>query len=462
MHFCRILLLISTVVLISVSFATSVQTVRAQTCDTDGGRAELLGDMGGLRPFLSSHGISFGLSETDEALGNATGGLRRGVEYDGITTMTLELDTDKAFGWKGGDLFMSALQIHGRNLGADNLDSLQAASNIEADRTTRLWELWFQQMFWNGKGSVKIGRQDLSEEFLVSRCCSIFMNSAMGWPALPAADLYAGGPVYPLSSLGMRLALQSGRLSFQAGVFDDNPPGGPFDDDSQLRDGEASGTRFNLTTGALVIGELGYAVELSPDRERSCKGGLQGLYKLGFWYDTGKFPQYDPAGLPEAGPANESTGFMHRGNFSLYGIADQTVWRQSGGPRSAAVFTHVMGAPSDRNLVDWSLTTGVNVFAPFSGRDSDTFGLGYGFAHLIQEAADFDGDTAFFTGAEYPVRGFEHFIEITYQYQATPWLIVQPDFQYILQPRAGISDPLHPSKEIGDELIIGVRTVVKF
>ncbi len=34
------------------------------------------------------------------------------------------------------------------------------------------------------------------------------------------------------------------------GVFDDNPPGGPFEDDSQTRGPEANGVRFSLNTGA--------------------------------------------------------------------------------------------------------------------------------------------------------------------------------------------------------------------
>src|SRR5271168_527967 len=43
----------------------------------------LLGNMGGLRPFLAQYGISLAVQETSEVLGNATGGTRTGVEYDG-------------------------------------------------------------------------------------------------------------------------------------------------------------------------------------------------------------------------------------------------------------------------------------------------------------------------------------------------------------------------------------------
>ena len=441
----------------------------AQTAPADGPaglweRANLLGDMDGLRTSLSSYGISIGLTETSEVLGNLTGGVRRGADYDGVTTMSLGLDTGKALHWSGGTFYISALQIHGRGINADNLDNLQTASNIEGDRATRLYDLWFQQAFPGGRADLKIGQQDVSEEFIVSRCCSLFLNSAMGWPALPAADLYAGGPVYPLSSPGVRLRLQPSRsLTFLGGVFDDNPPGGPFNDDSQLRGAEAAGVRFNLNTGALIIAELQY--DLSPVcNNGSNTGSLPGTYKLGAWYDTASFPDQrsDTTGLSLANPAGSGVARMHRGNFSIYGIADQMVWQKSGGPRSVSAFARIYGAPSDRNLVDWSLNAGVDLNAPLRGRKGDTFGIGYGWAHVSGRAAEIDRDTGFFTSAAYPVRTAEHFIELTYRYQVAPWCTVQPDLQYIINPGGGLPNPRNPSRRIGNELVFGLRTIVTF
>ncbi|MGH6979836.1 MAG: carbohydrate porin, partial [Stellaceae bacterium] len=127
----------------------------------------LLGDIGGLRPWLRNFGATLTITETSEALGNLSGGIRRGFEYDGLTTAIFQLDTQRAFGWDGGTFNASALQIHGRNLSADNLLSLQTASGIEAERTTRLWELWYQQKFMNGLIDVKIGQQSLDQEFMI-------------------------------------------------------------------------------------------------------------------------------------------------------------------------------------------------------------------------------------------------------------------------------------------------------
>jgi porin len=148
----------------------------------------LTGDMWGLRPLLSKYGISLAVSETSEVLGNVTGGIRQGFEYDGLTQIAVQLDTQQAFGWYGGTFRASALQIHGRNLSADNLLTLQTASGIEADPGARLWELWYQQKFLDeDRADVKIGQMSLDQEFIVRQnaWCSSIRCSAGRWCHLP-------------------------------------------------------------------------------------------------------------------------------------------------------------------------------------------------------------------------------------------------------------------------------------
>lgn len=86
-------------------------------------RDNLLGDMGGLRPWLGKYGVTFNLSETSEYLANLRGGLKTGGAYDGLTTFSLGVDTQKAFGLPGGTFNVSGLNIHGRDLSADYLDT---------------------------------------------------------------------------------------------------------------------------------------------------------------------------------------------------------------------------------------------------------------------------------------------------------------------------------------------------
>jgi porin len=85
-----------------------------------------------------------------------------------------------------------------------------------------------------------------------------------------------------------------------------------------------------------------------------------------------------------------------------------------------------------------------------------------GFAKVSGSDASLDRSTALYTGAYIPVRGSETFVEATYQYQATPWWQIQPDVQYVFTPGGGLANPSDPTKRIGNELIMGVRTNILF
>ena len=282
--------------------------------------------LGGLRTALGNVGITFGLQDINEVWGNVSGGIQRGADYDGVTLMSVGLDTQRAFGWEGGTINVSAWNIRGRSLSTDNLLNLQTVSGILAAPTTRLWEVWYQQSFLDGRFDVKLGQQSLDQEFMNSQYSGLFINTMMGWPMLPSADLYAGGPAYPLSSLGVRLRGQlGGGFTALGGVFQDNPPGGPFDADSQLLGSTRWGGNFNLRTGALFIAELQYALNQPGNGDMDYGNhttGLPGTYKLGVWVDTAPFPsqRFDNTGLSLADLSTTGVPQMLRNNFSIYGV----------------------------------------------------------------------------------------------------------------------------------------------
>ncbi len=61
-----------------------------------------------------------------------------------------------------------------------------------------------------------------------------------------------------------------------------------------------------------------------------------------------------------------------------------------------------------------------------------------------------------------PVRGGETYLEVTYQYQATPWWQLQPDLQYVFNPGGGVANPNAPNQQVGNELVLGLRTNILF
>ncbi|KND60343.1 Carbohydrate-selective porin [Candidatus Burkholderia verschuerenii] len=423
-------------------------------------RDTMLGDMGGVRPWLGQYGVTFQLTETSEYLANVRGGLDRGGAYDGVTTATLGLDTEKAFGLKGGQFNISALQIHGTNLSTRKLGTLNTASGIEADATTRLWEMWYQQSFLDKRVDVKIGQQSIDQEFIVSQYSATFINTMFGWPALPSYDMPSGGPAYPLSALGVRVRGKiTPSLTALAGVFDGDPLGN--------NPNNLSGTNFNLHNGTLFIGELQYAINQPSDDDTpgsKKSSGLPGTYKLGVWYNNNRFDdqRFDNTGLSLANPATTGVANAHHGNYSFYAVADQMIWRPDPDkPRSIGVFTRLMGAPGDRNLVSFAANLGVVMKAPFEGRDNDSVGLAVTYIKVGNHVHDADLDARAFLNSPYGVRTQETTLEATYNYQVAPWWTMQADAQYTFNAGAG-QNPNDPTQPLRNTFVLGVRALLTF
>jgi porin len=428
--------------------------------------SNLLGDMFGLRTLLSKYGMSLSISETSEIFGNVSGGAQTGFVYDGLTQMDLQLDTKRAFDLDGGTFNVSGLQIHGQNLSEENLLTLQTASGIEADPATRLWELWYQQQFGDDNPiDVKVGQQSLDQEFMVSQNALLFCNTMFGWPMVPSADLPGGGPAYPLSALGIRLrAHPTDSITVLGGIFSGSPVENNSGDPQQ---DNPSGTSFPLNNGILAIAEIQYAwpapgAIVYPGQAQP----LSGVAKLGFWYDSEDFPDqhYDNTGLSLADPNTTGIPLQHRGNCSIYAVYDQMLWASDeDANRTLNFFFRPMGTPqTDRNLIEFSMNVGATLHDPLPDRDDDTAGIGLCYAKVSRNASDLDRDFANQSTTFLPVRTDETVLELTYQYQVTPWWILQPDFQYVFNPGAGVANPNAPGERVQDEAVFGLRTIITF
>lgn len=406
---------------------------------------------------LAHQGISLGLQDSETVLGNVSGGIGQGSAMQGVAIATLNVDTDRILGFPGGIFHAGALQIHGNNtFSSAYIGSLQTANGNAAANATRLWTLWYQQSFDHRTFDIRVGQQSIDQEFMVSDDSNLFVNTMAGWPTIPSYDLYAGGPAYPLSSLGIRLRIHSTdkRWSFLAGVFDDNPPGGAFANDPQSRD--SSGALFNLNTGALVIAEVQFRTHLLA--------GLPGCYKIGFWFDEASFPDqaYDSQGQSLASPSSNGMPAMRTHNGSIYAVADQTIWQQANGRHRINAFLRIMAAPPDRNLIDFSANGGLTIGDPIPDRPQDSAGIDVGFADVSNRAIELDRAEAFYSNTFTPIRSSETLVELTYQAQITAALQLQPDVQLVINPGGGIANPAQPSKRVRNALIAGIRATIIF
>jgi len=60
------------------------------------------------------------------------------------------------------------------------------------------------------------------------------------------------------------------------------------------------------------------------------------------------------------------------------------------------------------------------------------------------------------------VRGDESFAEITYTFAVNQWMTLQPDFQYVIFPGAGVANPDNPSARVSNEAVFGLRSNILF
>ena len=120
---------------------------------------------------------------------------------------------------------------------------------------------------------------------------------------------------------------------------------------------------------------------------------------------------------------------IHQGNWGIYGVADQMIWRAQKGPQSLNAFLRAGASPSDRNLVESYIDGGLGLKAPLPGRDDDVLTFGIAYSKISRDAAALDLDTQVFTGSLFPVRDKEIVLELDYLLQLAPWWQIQADLQ---------------------------------
>jgi porin len=400
------------------------------------------------RDRLCKAGIKLGITETDEVLGNPTGGRHRGVIYEGLTDLNLRLDLRPSLHVRG-EIFARAYQIRGRGL-TTTIGNLNEISGIEAAATTRLNELWYEQHFdyWR----VRIGQQTIGTEFLSPAAARLFVNGAFGWPTLPSLDLPSGGPGYPLGTPAIRVRVDPREaLRLFVALFNGDPTGAGVGG-SQLAD--ASGTAFRINDGAFLITELRYNPE---DSDKN------GTYAFGGWWNSERFRDLhlDMNGISLASPFSNGRPRQHDADFSLFASMNQPLPIEDSENPALSLFARAMGAPGDRNLIDLYVDGGLAYKGPF-GRADDQVGLAVAYARIGSAARAFDADVASFTGLSYPMRSGETLLELTYQFQLTPWWQLQPDFQYVFNPSGGVPSLSTPSRRVGDAAVFGLRTAITF
>src|ERR1700709_952302 len=289
--------------------------------DPDTGESTVEESTLGLLPNpFEKYGIKFAATYIGETLGNASGGLKQGVIYEGRLNLAVDVDLQKLAGLREVTFHANMFQIHGDGLSRSYLNNFMVASGIEALPSTRLYEIWFEKK-WGDKFALRAGQLAADTEFINAKYIDVFTNASLGWPAITSVNLPSGGPSPPLAALGARVrANVNDNLTIAAAIFDGDAAG-PGPQDPQLRDN--AGVNFRINDPPLVIGEIQYIWN-----GKKGDPGLDGKFKLGGWRHFGDFAdqRFTAQGVSIASPLSSGVPANLSQNFGIYSVFDQKIY----------------------------------------------------------------------------------------------------------------------------------------
>ena len=421
----------------------------------------LTGDWAGLRDRLAERGVEIGVEYIGETFADVSGGIHQGTIYEGRLEMGVHLDLKKLVGWEGATFHVSAFQIHGAEPSGHLVGNLLTVSGIEAFPTTRLYSLWLQQDFFGDKLSVRLGQIAADDEFLISETAADLINATFGWPGLTALNMTEGGPAYPLADPGVRVKVQpTENIAWLTGVFDSSPGGRHCVEEAQVCD--ENGAKFSTSGGVLLMSELQYSINQGKKA-----AGLPATYKFGFWRETGSFRDQH-FGVNEVedevslGTGEAVAPVLQHGDWGIYALADQTLWRAPGeGERGLNGFLRLGGTPADRNLVSFYADGGLGFKGPIPGRPDDTAVFGVAYAQISPDAIESDQSEKLLKPG-FPVRSYEMVLELSYLWKVIPGWIIQPDLQYVIHPGGGVPNPNGSPGPVPNALLLALRTRLTF
>jgi porin len=387
-----------------------------------------LGNLGGLREAFDRSGIAISGIYTTDIFGNLSGGKRTGATAQGLLELDLDIDLTKSIGLKGGSFHVSGFEIHGSSLSKGYTGDLSTVSNIDGFDTARIAEYWYEQLLFDDRFSLKIGQFLADNEFYYSDYSNLFVCGSFGAYSF-LVNNYPFVPSYPLSAPGMRLLWRSiPQLDLKIGLYSG----------STLSEKTNNSGLPNIRgrDGIMTFWEADYKVNREADTT-----GLPSTYKLGFMFHS----RYE-------GSLNSNLGSVDRSGYGFYMAVDQAIWQKTVADKQAkapslGLFCRVGFMPPELGFVSRYVDAGFNYNGLFEGRNEDIFGVGITHSGISREANRMNGQG----GSHYTS---ETLIEVTYAAKLFPWLTLQPDFQYIVNPGATFS--------ARNATVIGLRSTLTF
>jgi porin len=401
-------------------------------------RPYLFGDLG--RTKLKEQGIDIGLTLGNESVGNLSGGSRNTAANAGQLWFGAKLDMGKLAGIPGGTIGLTLVDRFGKNLNTEaDIPALQLTNEVFGrGNILRLTQLYYSQKLFDDRLELKGGRLPVGSDFFFGLCEFINLTFCGGQPGN-----IQGGYIYnwPVSQWGGVVHYKvAPEFTVSVGVYDANPNYLTTSDPTVyfLPGIPAS----SPASGVLVPVELVWAPS----------GPLTGTWRVGGWYDNASTID---GGLPGTvatipgidGVPGQNLGDQ-RGRYGVYESVVQRLTVDGAGAQGWYTFLNTTVADHRTSYQDYQIAGGFRHTGTFTWRPQDEVGFAVGTTHVNSAALSPNAG-----GNEVP-------IEVWYGWQATGWLNLKFDAQYVINPggrgynAAGV--------KTDNAVVLGMRTEVHF
>jgi len=366
-----------------------------------GPHGHLFGEWDGERTRLEERGVRFDFQYVSDSLWNIHSEQNeRSASWNRIRG-TLDIDFGALAEHSGFYFHATALWQAGGNLGA-YLGSLTSPSGMSSMDTFRLDSWWFEKRWLNERVTARVGQFAGQDFYGAQHYAASFIFEPMGYalgnlftdfesfdpPSTPALEVR----VVPIRNLYVKSMVEAeDREPFAHNLTGVVP---------QFRGVPVSISEIGFTPGKKATGVRAF------DSVESRKG-YSGLYRFGASYNPGNF--------------TAASGVRQSGNYLLYWMANQALWRLD--PRGARGLDGTVAfdwSPANINRNNTMFTAGLRFNEPLPLQIHNTMSLGYVQNRLSQQ----------FVPQGAPQWRPEHGIEFNTLLDPLPMLLLQPVIQY--------------------------------
>ena len=388
-----------------------------------GPHGHLFGEWGGARSRLLERGVRFDFQYVSDSLWNLESVQPERFASWNRFRWTVDIDFGTLTGHHGLYFHATALWQAGGNLGA-YLGTLTSPSGMSSENTCRLDSWWIEKRWLDARLTLRLGQFAGQDFYGAQHYAASFIFEPMGYalgnlfttievfdpPSTPAMEVR----VVPLHHFYIKSMVLAGDPE----PFLHNPTGFV----PQFRGTPVSVSEIGFSPGKKATNVRAF------DTVESRKG-YSGLYQFGASYNPAKF--------------TTANGEKQAGNFLLYWMASQALWRLN--PDGAKGLDGTVAydwSPPNINRNNTLFTAGLRFNEPLPLPIHNTMSLGYVQNRLSQQ----------FVPPRAPAWKPEHAVEFNALLDPLPMLLLQPVIQYY----ANVGGGSHRA------VVFGFRTKVEF